>query len=60
MQVDGEASRLNPGTIELSFLNQVSQTQVSQPGVLGDPPDGDTVLRSLFYLKFVNNFLVFA
>ena len=24
MQVDGEASRLNPATIELSFLNQVN------------------------------------
>ena len=24
MQVDGEASRLNPGTIELTFLNQVN------------------------------------
>jgi len=24
MQVDGEASRLNPATIELNFLNQVA------------------------------------
>ena len=27
MQVDGEASRLNPATIELSFLNQVCDRQ---------------------------------
>ena len=27
MQVDGEACRLNPATIELSFLNQVTLHQ---------------------------------